>query len=55
MNRRKALKIAAGASLGVAATGVGGFELLKKWANPQTPLHYPFPPLPRVRAESMPP
>ena len=44
MQRRDALKIAGGTSLGLLGASAVGLAWLKHWADPQTPLHYAFPP-----------
>lgn len=44
MQRRDALKIAGGATLGLLGASAGGLAWLKHWSDPQTPLHYAFSP-----------
>ena len=44
MQRRDALKIAGGTTLGLLGASAGGLAWLKHWSDPQTPLHYAFPP-----------
>lgn len=50
MKRRAALKMLGVTAAGAVAATAGGLAWLKHWADPRTPLRYPFPPTPPSRA-----